>query len=339
MTVPLPLTLEIRPATDTDYSALAALQQQVWPHQTVTDEYLRHGDQELRRHPLQPHLWRIVAEEQTGEEGTGRMVGAASVMQWPGMFDPHRYHLELMVLPQAEGRGVGRALAEALWAHLRERGARELMAGTQEDRPRGLAFLAHWDFAEAMRFFDNVLDVQQFDPAPFAAAAQLPPGYRAVSLTDLIAERGADAAWAAYFAGFVQARADVPRTAEATPVIETEFRKRETHPQFWPEAVLMAVHEDSGEVAALTELWLDPADDGRLNTGLTGAVRDHRRLGLALALKLASIEQARARGAQQIWTGNASSNLPMLKINERLGFVKKPAWIEMQRLLEAADQQ
>ncbi|WP_019008918.1 GNAT family N-acetyltransferase [Deinococcus aquatilis] len=334
MTATLPLTLQIRPATDADYSALAALQQQVWPHQTVTAEYLRHGDDQLRQHPLRPHLYRLVAEDQAGG-----MVGAASAAQWPSMFDPDRYHLELMVLPQAEGRGVGRALAEALWAHLRKRGARELMAGTQEDRPRGLAFLAHWGFAEAMRFFDNVLDVQQFDPTPFAAAAQLPPGYRAVSLTDLMAERGVDAAWAAYFAGFAQARADVPRTSEATPIIETEFRKRETHPQFWPEAVLMAVHEASGEVAALTEQWLDPADEGRLNTGLTGAVRAHRRLGLALALKLKSIEQARVRGARTIWTGNASSNLPMLKINERLGFVKEPAWIEMQRFLEAADQQ
>ncbi|MFB9991852.1 GNAT family N-acetyltransferase [Deinococcus oregonensis] len=335
MTTRSKLTVQIREVTDADYPALAALQQAVWPQQPVTAEYLQHGDQELQGHTLRPHLWRIVAEVEAAEgqvatEGAGRVVGAASVMQWPGMFDPHRYHAEVLVLPSAEGEGVGRALAEAVWAHLMERGPREIMAGTQEDRPRGLAFLGHWGFKEAMRFFDNVLDVAQFDPAPFAAAARLAPGYRAVSLTDLIAERGFDAAWAAYFAGFVQARADVPRTAEATPMIENEFRKRAAHPQFWPEAVLLAVHEASGEVAALTELWLDPADEGRLNTGLTGTTRNHRRLGLALALKLRSIEQARARGAAKIWTGNASSNLPMLNINERLGFVKEPAWIEMQ---------
>ncbi|THF66781.1 GNAT family N-acetyltransferase [Deinococcus sp. Arct2-2] len=325
MTPPSTLTVKIRDFIDADYPALAAVQQAVWPQQTVTAEYLQHGDQELREHPRQPHFWRIVAEDHSGQ-----IVGAASAVQWPGMFDPHRYHAELMVLPEAEGRGVGRALAEALWAHLQERGAREILAGTQEDRPRGLAFLAHWGFAEAMRFFDNVLDVQTFDPAPFAAAAQLAPGYRAVHLADLCAERGPDAAWAAYFAGFVQARADVPRTGEASPVLESEFRKRGTHPQFWPEAVLLAVHEPTGEVAALTELWLDPADPARLNTGLTGTTRNHRRLGLGLALKLKSIEQARARGAAKIWTGNASSNRPMLNINERLGFVKEPAWIEMQ---------
>ncbi|UQN07740.1 GNAT family N-acetyltransferase [Deinococcus sp. QL22] len=330
MTAPSPLTVKIRDFTDADYPALASLQQAVWPKQTVSAEYLQHGDQELREHPRQPHWWRIVAEDDAGQ-----VVGAASAVQWPGMYDPHRYHAELMVMPAAERRGVGRALAEAVWAHLQERGAREILAGTQEDRPRGLAFLAHWGFAEAMRFFDNVLDVATFDPTPFAAAAQLAPGYRAVSLTDLSAELGPDAAWAAYFAGFVQARADVPRTGEASPVLESEFRKRGTHPQFWPEAVLLAVHDTrahqtGGEVAALTELWLDPADDARLNTGLTGTTRNHRRLGLALALKLKSIEQARARGAAKIWTGNATSNRPMLNINERLGFVKEPAWIEMQ---------
>lgn len=322
------LAVQIREARDTDYPALAVLQHQVWPLQTITADYIQHGDEQLRQHPFQPHLHRMVAEDQAGQ-----LVGAASVAQWPNMFDPHRYHAELMVLPDAEGQGVGRALAEALWAHLQARGAREVLAGTQEDRPRGLAFLAQWGFAEVMRFFDNVLDVPSFDPQPFAAAAQLAPGYRAVSLAQLMAERGPDAAWAAYFAGFSQARADVPRTSEATPIIETEFRKREAHPQFWPEAVLMAIHEASGEVAALTELWLDPADPVRLSNGLTGTVRAHRRLGLAMALKVASIEQARARGAERIWTGNASTNVPMLKINERLGFTREPAWIEMQRLI------
>lgn len=326
--------VKIRDFADADYPALAALQQAVWPKQTVSADSLQHDDQELQAHPVKPHFWRIVAED----EG-GRVVGAASAVQWPGMFDPHRYHADLMVLPEVEGRGVGRALAEAVWAHLQARGAREILAGTQEDRPRGLAFLAHWGFAEAMRFFDNVLDVQTFDPAPFAAAAQLAPGYRAVSLADLSTELGADAAWAAYFAGFVQARADVPRTGEASPVVESEFRKRETNPQFWPEAVLLAVHNESGEVAALTELWLDPADESRLTTGLTGTARNHRRLGLALALKLKSIEQARARGAAKIWTGNASTNRPMLNINERLGFVKEPAWIEMQWFAPDAGQE
>jgi mycothiol synthase len=325
MTAPAPMTVKIRPFTDADYPALAALQQAVWPTQTVSADSLQHDDQELRNHPRQPHWWRIVAED-----SGGRVVGAASAVQWPGMFDPHRYHADLMVLPDAEGRGVGRALAEVVWAHLQARGAREIMAGTQEDRPRGLAFLAHWGFAEAMRFFDSVLDVQTFDAAPFADAAQLAPGYRAVSLADLSTELGADAAWAAYCAGFAQARADVPRTGEASPLLESEFRKRETHPQFWPEAVLLAVHEPTGEVAALTELWFDPADESRLNTGLTGTARNHRRLGLALALKLMALEQARARGAATLWTGNASSNRPMLNINERLGFVKEPAWIETQ---------
>ncbi|WP_102127294.1 GNAT family N-acetyltransferase [Deinococcus planocerae] len=316
--------MNVREATDADYPALADLQGTVWPDHGTTGDLLAHEDRELRDHPRGPHLWRVVVEED------GRVVGTASALQYPGMFHPDRYHVDLLVHPEAQGRGVGRALAGAMDAHLGERGARELLSGTQEDCPRGLAFLARQGFAEVMRFFDNVLELGEFDPSAWEDAARLPAPYRQATLAEVIAEVGEEPAWHAYFDAVVEIREDVPRTGEATPIVFEHFRKRGDDPRFLPQGVFFAL-TPGGEVAAMTELYTDAVDPAKLHTGLTGARRAHRRKGLALALKLAALGVARERGAASVWTGNATTNAPMLALNTRLGFRPRPAWIEMRR--------
>lgn len=39
----------------------------------------------------------------------------------------------------------------------------------------------------------------------------------------------------------------------------------------------------------------------------------------------------RARGVREIRTWNDQRNQPMLAVNESLGFVKRPAWIQYQK--------
>jgi mycothiol synthase len=70
-----------------------------------------------------------------------------------------------------------------------------------------------------------------------------------------------------------------------------------------------------------------------LHVGLTGVLREHRRQGLALALKLHSVQHAQTHGFPRICTYNASRNRPMLEINERLGFEKEPATIELHKMV------
>ncbi|MBB5236030.1 GNAT family N-acetyltransferase [Deinococcus budaensis] len=317
--------MRVREAGAADYPALAQVLGAVWPEHATTADTLAHEDAELRSHPRKPRLWRVLAEDPAG-----RVLGAGSLMQWPGMFHPGRYHAEVLVPPAHEGRGVGRALAAALETQLRGRGAREVLGTSREDRPRGLAFLEQQGFAEAMRYFASALSLPDFDPAPWASAARLPAGYRRATLADLVAERGEDAAWQAYFGICAAVRADVPRTGQATPLDFAHFRAQADDPRFLPGGVLFALTAQ-GEVAALTEVYPDAADPLKMQTGLTGTRREHRRRGLGLALKLAALELARTRGAASVWTDNASTNAPMLALNGRLGFVRQPAWVEMRR--------
>jgi mycothiol synthase len=63
-----------------------------------------------------------------------------------------------------------------------------------------------------------------------------------------------------------------------------------------------------------------------LRTGLTAVRRAYRRRGIALALKVRSLEFGKANGYSSVQTENESNNRGMLAINDELGFVKNPAW-------------
>ena len=80
-------------------------------------------------------------------------------------------------------------------------------------------------------------------------------------------------------------------------------------------------------------LWINPANHKKLETGLTGVLRSHRRKGLALAMKLHVIRFAQEFGAEVIETENEENN-PMYNINMLLGFQPRPAWLDFLKKME-----
>lgn len=310
--------LHIRPATPADLPMLAGLLNAVWPEQPVSVQGLRHEEDSQSASPLPLKRGRLLAELEE------QVVGYAEYEQYAGMYHPQKFWVTLGVLPAFWGQGIGRHLAARLWNDLTPHDPVSLLSGTREDRPRGLDFLARQGFTEVMRYFDLYLNVPAFDFAPFAAQEKLPEGYALTSYAELgeteATQRRIHALWS-------QLRADVPRPEAETSVPFESFVRRFHEPEYLlPGGYLLAVHEASGELVATSELW--KSDGEHLSVGLTGVLSAHRRKGLALALKLAAIRHAAELGAPELRTGNASHNVGMLSINEALGFVKQPAWIE-----------
>jgi GNAT superfamily N-acetyltransferase len=83
-----------------------------------------------------------------------------------------------------------------------------------------------------------------------------------------------------------------------------------------------AVHDASGELAAMTQLVVAPDSPQWAYQGLTAVTREHRGHRLGLLVKTAMLEWvAEAEPAiERIETGNAAANDHMIAVNDVLGF-------------------
>ncbi len=103
--------------------------------------------------------------------------------------------------------------------------------------------------------------------------------------------------------------------------------------------VLYVSDRSQDRVLGLTEALWHPDRPAILQQGLTGVLPEYRSRGLGRWLKAAMISKVLRERPQVevIRTGNANSNVPMLKINVELGFKPYFAWCVWQVEREAVE--
>jgi mycothiol synthase len=131
----------------------------------------------------------------------------------------------------------------------------------------------------------------------------------------------------ALFEVWSECRRDVPRPEPTSEVSFEQFVKQDFESAYLLRDAYLVALDSSGKMVATSALWRDD-EDGVLNIGLTGTRAEHRRQGLALGLKIASLEWAKTHGYTKVRTWNEQNNRAILEINAALGFVKQPAWMD-----------
>nr|MDT0658286.1 GNAT family N-acetyltransferase [Micromonospora sp. DSM 115978] len=94
--------------------------------------------------------------------------------------------------------------------------------------------------------------------------------------------------------------------------------------------IVLAIHEASGEVAALTEVVVPAQHPTRADQYDTIVARDHAGQGIDRAIKARMLLELRTAEPNliEVQTWNAQANEPMLKVNAELGFQADRDWLE-----------
>ena len=263
--------------------------------------------------------------------------GPGSVLGWyrlelPDLENTDRAFLILVVHPAHRRRGIGRALLRHAAGQAAAAG-RSVLWGETRDGSAGEAFAVAAGAKQGIAAGIRRLDLRALPAGKIAwlragaeAAAAgytlvrwagpTPPEYLASfarvlnAINDAPHDEGVeDESWDA---DRVRARNDAPTEAMGL--------RRHT---------IAARHDASGEIAAMSEVAVDPDDPLWGHQGLTAVARQHRGHRLGLLLKTAMLELLAEAEPQveRVETGNALSNKHMIAVNEQLAYrVVEPGW-------------
>jgi GNAT superfamily N-acetyltransferase len=300
----------LRPATADDDAEIARIVTALNPDAPITAAELADF---ARRRGARWHR-KLVAAAPHGLLGYG-FAEVPDVAAAPG-----RRRVRVNVDPAHAGRGVGRALADAVETMARENGATELCTETLSLHARAEHFAAARGYTAYNRRIQSRLALATVDPGAvaraIAAATDLAfaSGVRIASYRQLAL--GGDAPRRAYELTCTLWE-DVPfGLSGPDPTYEQFVAEELDDPHFRPGASFVAL-----DGARWIGECLQSVRDGVVFTMMTGVLRAWRGRGIARWLKLHALRVALELRARELRTWNDESNAAMRGLNRALGFV------------------
>ncbi len=312
--------LHIRPANPTDYEAIAEITTLTRPEMGVTAADLLHDD-EARDPKCRFGLWVAKVD--------GHVIGFARHEQYPDLYDPRQLWVMVRVHPNQQKCGTGSALYERLMAEIAALDMLALQVSIREDRGDSLRFAEKRGFREYSRRREMHLELATADVSPFQKAVEAVQA-QGIQIRS-VAELADDPTWDAKLYELQwQIEQDVPIDESITQMsLEQWQRQYSDHPHFLLDGSFVAL--DGERYIGLCESFCPTP--GQIHIDLTGTRRDYRRRGIGLALKVRGIQYGQSKGYHKIVTTNDTGNRGMLALNERLGFARQPARIQLRKAL------
>ncbi len=188
-------------------------------------------------------------------------------------------------------------------------------------------------FTEFDRMFSSNLILESFDATPFKPLLEKAKNAGLEIHTRAFLMGQPDFA-RRYYNATIELVQDIPAATPNQPWdFETWQQRAFLSPTAYPEGEFVGMINN--QIAGMSQLFKS-ARAGTIETGLTGVRKAYRRLGIAVALKMAAAEFAKSNGYAFVRTSNHVINRPMLSINEAMGFIKEPATVGMRKIVQSA---
>jgi GNAT superfamily N-acetyltransferase len=251
------------------------------------------------------------------------------VLELPDLENRDRAFFQPYVHPAARRRGTGRELLRHA-ASRADASGRSVFDGVALSGSEGEAFARRVGATVSIEEVRRLQELRKIPPGLVASlretAARAAAGYRLVTWTGPVPDE-----YAGQLAAVFNAFNDAPQAEGWEDEMWDADRVRD-RAYTLPKAgcargySVAAINEATGEMAAITEVTIDPERPDWGHQQLTAVTRAHRGHRLGLLVKTAMLEwlaEAEPK-LERIATGNAASNEHMIAVNETLGYEVMP---------------
>jgi GNAT superfamily N-acetyltransferase len=266
-----------------------------------------------------------VAEDDRLPEGESRIFGHVSVLLLGDIGV-----LEVLVDPKLRRRGLGRQLVAVAARRVYLEGFSTIGVEAIGGTP-AIPFYESLGFEREYAETRSVLTLSKVDWETLGAMARgISAGYR----IEYYPGGPPEELLAAYAHAKLEAQNDEDDDLDLAPRSSDPQRLRDSittlHKRGLKPYIVLAIHEQTGVVAGLTEVVVPAQHPERADQYDTIVVRDHRGYGIDRAIKARMLFELRAAEPEllEVQTWNAHNNEAMLGVNAELGYQPDRDWYE-----------
>jgi mycothiol synthase len=280
-------------------------------------------------------------QQELGIQFTVAINPQGRVLGFNGLYRENRnydrlYSVYIIVAPDFRGSGLGCLLFDDLLIQAAGWHARTLKTRVRDNYPEAIRFANQRGFAEKKHIIEMRFDLSAWDERRYEAILQAvqAQGFYFTNMAELGDTQ--EARRKLYTLNNITAATE-PGSDGIPPWASFEDFERFVCNTRWyhPDAQIVAIDTHTGEWAAMSAITVFDGADHAYNL-FTGTDMRYRRRRLAQAVKTLALLRARNFGVGVVRTSHNSENAAMIAIDTKLGYVRTPGTLVMEKELEHA---